>query len=350
MGGIEQGLATWFAGQLPDADDVRVEGLDRVEVGHSAETLLVTVVLDGERRDLVIRVRPEPPGLLEPYDLHRQFTILRALEPTPVRSPRVLWFESSGDVLGREFYVMERLPGRVIERGIPGDVAGDSALARRMCESMIEQIAAIHVVDLEDTRLADLPGGRDHLTIELDHWSSEIERVKRGRLPALELLVEELRARQPEPCPRLTLVHGDTKPGNFAFVDGEVSGVFDWEMATIGDPLTDIGWAEVNWRFPGFVTAARGAPPADELVERWEALTGIRARHRPWYRALQGLKIAVILLVGGHLYGSGHSTDTRLLEMAYGVDPLTQAALADLGIDDGPEPGPVLPVSPPGQL
>jgi Phosphotransferase enzyme family len=129
------------------------------------------------------------------------------------------------------------------------------------------------------------------------------------------------------------LVHGDTKPGNFAFVDGEVSGVFDWEMATIGDPLTDIGWAEVNWRFPGFVTAADGAPTADELVERWEALTGIRARHRPWYRALQGLKIAVILLVGGHLYGSGQSTDARLLDMAYGVDPLTQAALADLEID-----------------
>jgi aminoglycoside phosphotransferase (APT) family kinase protein len=346
MGGIEQRLAVWFAEQLPDADDVRIEGLDRVEVGHSAETLLVTVVLGGERSDVVIRVRPEPPGLLEPYDLQRQFTILRALEATPVRSPRVLWFEPSGEVLGREFYVMERLPGRVIERGIPDDVAGDPALARRMCESMIEQIAAIHLVDPEGTSLVDLASGRDHLTIELDHWSSEIERVKRGTLPALELLVEELRARQPEPCPRITLVHGDTKPGNFAFVDGEVSGVFDWEMATIGDPLTDIGWAEVNWRFPGFVTAADGAPNADELVGRWEVLTGIRAPHRPWYRALQGLKIAVILLVGGHLYGSGHSTDTRLLEMAYGVDPLTQAALADLGIDDGPPSGPVLPAAP----
>jgi aminoglycoside phosphotransferase (APT) family kinase protein len=347
MGGIEQRLGTWFAGHLPDADDVRVDGLDRIEVGHSAETLLVTVVADGARRDVVIRVRPEPPGLLEPYDLHRQFTILRALEPTPVRSPRALWYEASGDVLGREFYVMERLPGRVVERGIPDDVASDPALARRMCESMIEQIGAIHVVDLEETALADLASGRDHLAIELDHWSSEIERVKRGRLPALELLVEELRARQPAPCPRVTLVHGDTKPGNFAFLDGEVSGVFDWEMATIGDPLTDLGWAEVNWRFPGFVTAAGGAPPADELVGRWEALTGLRAQHRSWYRALEGLKIAVILLVGGHLYGSGHSTDGRLLEMAYGVDPLTQAALADLGIDDRPEPGPVLPASPP---
>jgi aminoglycoside phosphotransferase (APT) family kinase protein len=258
-------------------------------VGHSAETLIVTVLIGGERRDVVIRVRPEPPGLLEPYDLQRQFTILRALESTPVRSPRALWFDPSGEVLGREFYVMERLPGRVIERGVPDEVAGDPALVRRMCESMIEQIAAIHTVDLQETRLAELANGRDQLTLELDHWSSEIERVKRGTLPALELLVDELRARQPEPCPRVTLVHGDTKPGNFAFVDGEVSAVFDWEMATVGDPLADIGWAEVNWRFPGFVTAADGAPSADELVGRWEALTGIRAQHRPVPGA-QGLR------------------------------------------------------------
>jgi aminoglycoside phosphotransferase (APT) family kinase protein len=261
-----------------------------------------------------------------------------------------LWYEPSGEVLGRDFYVMERLPGRVIERGVPADVATDPALARRMCESMIEEIAAIHLVDLDDVGLADLASGEDYLTRELDHWSAEIERVKRGTLPALARLVDELRTRQPEPCARVTLVHGDTKPGNFAFVDGEVSGVFDWEMATVGDPLADIGWAEVNWRFPGFVTAAEGAPSADDLVRRWESLTGMRALHRPWYRALQGLKIAVILLVGGHLYGSGQSTDPRLLEMAHGVAPLTEAALADLGVDDRPDAGPVLPAPSDGSV
>src|SRR5215213_7452390 len=92
-------LTEWFAAQLPNASDVRVEGLDRVEVGHSAETLLMTLVVDGSRRDVVVRIRPEPPGLLEPYDLQRQFTILRALEGSAVRSPAVLWYEPTGDVL-----------------------------------------------------------------------------------------------------------------------------------------------------------------------------------------------------------------------------------------------------------
>ena len=76
---------------------------------------------------------------------------------------------------------------------------------------------------------------------EIDHWTSEIRRVQRGPLPALERLAEAVREQQPEQCPSVTLVHGDAKPGNFAFEGSEVSAVFDWEMATIGDPLADIG-------------------------------------------------------------------------------------------------------------
>ena len=331
-GDVEARLTEWLVQQLPDARDVRVEGLDRVEVGHSAETLAMTVVVDGDRRDVVVRIRPEPPGLLEPYDLHRQFTILRALDPTPVPSPRALWYEPTGDVLGRELYVMERLPGRVIERGVPDDLQDDPELVRRMCLSMVDQIAAIHTVDLGAVGLATIADGRTHLDRELEHWATEVERAGAAAEPLFAELIAGLRAEQPAPCPRVTLVHGDAKPGNFAFVDDQVSAVFDWEMATIGDPLTDLGWAEVNWRFTGNVTSAPGTPPADEMIERWEQQTGIEALHRPWYRAMQGLKIAAILLVGGHLYATGASTDRRLLEMSKGAVPLAQAALGDLAV------------------
>ncbi len=143
---IESRLTSWLATQLPDAEDVRVDGLDRVEFGHSAETLLLTVAWrdrDGEHReDVVIRIRPPEPGLLPPYDLRRQFEILRALEPTPVRSPRAWWYEGTGDVLERDFYVMQRLPGTVYERVIPQELLDDPERVRRMCEDMVDQIAA----------------------------------------------------------------------------------------------------------------------------------------------------------------------------------------------------------------
>jgi aminoglycoside phosphotransferase (APT) family kinase protein len=339
-------LRAWLAAQFPDALEVRVDGFDRVELGHSAETLLVTITWDADggpqSKDVVLRVCPPPPGLLPPYDLRGQFDILRALEPTPVRAPRALWFEGSGSVLGREFYVMERLDGAVFEQSVPEELASDPARVRRMTESLVEQVAALHTVDLRATGLDAIADGRDHLDRELDRWDSEIRRLQRGPLPALERLVESLRERQPDPCPRITLVHGDPKPGNFAFVDDDVSAVYDWELTTIGDPLADIGWVEVMWRLPVGLPTLPGALTADEFVARWEDLTGITAQHREWYRALQGLKMAVIMLSGAMLFDAGHSDDMRFVEMGYAVHFLTQLALGDLGVDPDVEPGPVM--------
>jgi aminoglycoside phosphotransferase (APT) family kinase protein len=280
-------LTAWFGEQL--GNDVTVEERGRAELGHSAETLLLTLVTSGERHDVVVPVRPEPPGLLEPYDLERQFTVLRAVEPTPVRAPRALWHEPTGDILGAEFYVMEWLPGSVYERRVPDEIRNDPGLIRRMCEGMVDQIAAVHLSGV------DLGGGDEYIARELEHWAAEARRAA-SRLE-IDRLLAALRDRQP-PTPTITLVHGDTKPGNFAFLDGEVTALFDWEMATMGDPAADIGWAEVSWRFPGYFTSVSGAPSADDLVIRWEAATGLRAEHRAWHRAVQAFKMAAILLVG----------------------------------------------------
>jgi aminoglycoside phosphotransferase (APT) family kinase protein len=344
---IERRLMSWFAGQLPDCDDVGVEGIDRVEMGHSAETLLLTISWRAEgslqHEDVVLRLRPPSPGLLEPYDLKRQFDILRALESTPVRSPRALWFEPSSDVLGREFYVMERLGGTVYERQLPEDLLMNPQRARRMCEAMVEQLAAIHAVDTHTTGLDSMGDGRAYLQRELEHWGGEIQRVQRAPLPALERLAGALGEWQPEQYPTVTLVHGDPKPGNFAFDGGEVSAVVDWEMATLGDPMADLGWAELTWSMPNSIVLVRGTPTVEELVAQYEKLTGFTASQREWHRAFQGFKMAVILLVAGYLFDAGHSDDWRFRDMAYAVHPLTQQALRTLGVDDDLEAGPVLP-------
>ena len=339
-------LAAWFAAQLPGSpESVRVEGLSRVTLGHSAETMLLSLHWhDGgeeQQRELVVRLRPPAPGLLEPYDLQRQFAILRALEATPVRSPRVFWYEGSGEVLGREFYVMERLDGTVYEQGVPPELTGASDRIARMSRSIVEQLAAIHRVDPGQANLGFLGDGRVFLDRELAHWAGEMHRVQRGTLPALERLLAELIARKPEPSSSVTLVHGDPKPGNFAFVDDEVSAVFDWELTTLGDPLADIGWAELNWTTPGSFTNQPGALTADEFIELYENLTGIPVVHREWYRAFQGFKMVVIMLVAAMLFDRGVTDDLRFAHMGLAVDMFTRPALASLGITDDIEPGPV---------
>lgn len=341
---LQARVTGWLSEQISDATDVRVDGLESVEFGHSAETLLLTVrwtAHGAHREDVVLRLEPPEPGLLPPYDLRRQFDVLRGLEGTAVRSPRALWIDPTGEVLGRPFYVMERLDGSVYEQEVPEEIAADPTLVRRMSESLVEQLAAIHTVDLEATGLASIADGSGYLDRQLDHWTAEIDRVRRGPLPALDRLVDVLRAEQPEQCPRITLVHGDSKPGNFGFTGSEVSAIYDWELATVGDPLTDIGWAEVVW--PLAFTGLPGALTADEFVERWQELTGIESRNRAWYRAFQSLKMSAIMLVGAMLFDAGHSDDQRMALMGYGVQFVTQSALTELGIDEPLDPGPVMP-------
>jgi aminoglycoside phosphotransferase (APT) family kinase protein len=235
------------------------------------------------------------------------------------------------------------MKGTVYERSVPEDLAAAPDRIRRMSESIVAQIAAIHSVDLRATRLAAIADGRDHLERELQHWAGEMRRLQRGPLPALERLLTELCERRPDQSPTVRLVHGDPKPGNFAFAGDEVSAVFDWEMATLGDPLADVGWAESLWRTPGSFTSLPGALTPDELVARYEELTGIRVRHRAWYRAFQQLKLTVILFVGGMLFDGGFTDDLRLAEMGLVVHPMTRRALRELGIDEELEPGPVSP-------
>jgi aminoglycoside phosphotransferase (APT) family kinase protein len=332
-------LTAWLRAQLAD-DDLLIEGLDRVEFGHSAEMLVFTVVTGAGRRDVVLRLRPRPPALLEPYELKRQFDILRALGGTSVRAPRALWLEESGDVLGRPFFVMERVAGDVYEMEAPDE---SSERIQRMCLSMADQLAAIHTVDLSTTGLDSLADGAGHLDRELDHWADEMHRVKRGSLPALERLLEELRASKPEPSPTVTLVHGDAKPGNFAFVGDEVSAVFDWEMTTVGDPLTDIGWMELLWMQPVGITSHPSAPTIDDFLTRYREVTGISIRNREWYRALNAYKMAVICLIGSMLFDDGATDDQRFVLNAHGISLLTQLGLADLGITEKLEDGPVMP-------
>jgi aminoglycoside phosphotransferase (APT) family kinase protein len=335
-------LAAWLVTQIPGVDDVRIEGLDRVEFGHSAEMMVLTVVTvrgrAEERQDVVLRLRPPPPALLEPYDLKRQFGILRALEHTPVRVPRALWLEGSGDVLGREFFIMERVDGDVFEMETPDR---PDASIQRMCESMAEQLAEIHSIDLDAVDLSFLGDGRDHLDAELDHWADEMHRVQRGTLPALERLLQALRESKPHPYPKVTLVHGDAKPGNFAFVGDDVSAVFDWEMSTVGDPLADIGWMELLWMQPVGITSHAASLTIDEFLERYEAASGITPQNRPWYRALNAYKMAVICLIGAMMFDRGDSDDLKLVVAAGGVPILPILGLADLGIHETFDNGPV---------
>lgn len=337
-------LAGWLADRL-GAEEVTIAGLDGITTGHSAETLKLGLAVTGgpgpRHRDVVLRMRPTPPGLLEPYDLRKQYDLLRMLEPTPVRSPAVIGYEGTGAILGREFFVMECAPGTVYEREIPAELAGDPARVRRMSEEYADELARIHAVD--PTGLGSLGDGTTFWDREFAYWGGEMRRVQRGPLPVLERLHDELAAQRPAPSARITIVHGDPKPSNFAFTGSELTASFDWELATLGDPMADVAYAQVTMTLPGMFTGLPAALTPDELAARWSDRTGIPTHDLAWHRAFQGWKTGVILLLGAMLFDAGHSDDARLAYMGYGMPIFTGPALAELGITDELEQGPVMP-------
>jgi aminoglycoside phosphotransferase (APT) family kinase protein len=170
-----------------------------------------------------------------------------------------------------------------------------------------------------------------------------MRRVQRGPVPALECLLAELEAQRPATPGEVTLVHGDAKPGNFAFVGAELTASFDWEMTALGDPMSDLAYAQVTWMLPGMFTRLPSSLSTDELVERYAAATGRDVHDLAWHRALQGYKLGVIMLLGSMLFDAGHTDDPRLGFMGYATEMFTTPALAELGVDEPPESGAVVP-------
>ena len=165
--------------------------------------------------------------------------------------PKMYWAESDESVIGRPFFVMEKLDGVIIEFEIPDYLlTAPPDKIRRMSTRYAEVFAAIHRVDWRARGLEFLDHGGNPVERELAWWESELRRVQPGPLPAFEVIDRWLRDHMPEPSPVLTLVHGDPKPGNIFFQDEKIVGVFDWEMTTVGDPMTR--------RWIGRVFVARG--------------------------------------------------------------------------------------------
>jgi aminoglycoside phosphotransferase (APT) family kinase protein len=236
---------------------------------------------------------------------------------------------------------MECARGTVYERAIPAELTDDPARVRRMSEALVDELVAIHQVDV--STLGFLGDGRDFVDRELAFWSDEMRRVQRGSLPALEELLARLEVTRPAAGPPVTLVHGDPKPGNFAFVGDELTAAFDWELASLGDPMADVAYAQITWQLPNSFTNLPSSLTVDELAVRYTSLTGNEVRDLEWHRGLQGYKLGVILLLGSMLFDAGHTDDARLGLMGYGVSMFTTPALAELGVDDPPDDGAVLP-------
>ncbi|MFZ3320251.1 phosphotransferase family protein [Mycobacterium sp.] len=278
--------------------------------GHSNLTFLVS---DGHSR-VVVRRPPPPPLPPGAHDVLREARLLTALEQTDVPTPRVLAIAAAGELVDVPVFVMEFVDGAVITESTPAP-GEDGQLRRRIGESLVDTLAALHKVGWRDVGLDDFAKPDGFNARQLRRMRSLI--AVEGTVPSeFTMLDEWLHAHLP-PESGTAIVHNDFRIGNMIvnMKVGSIAAVLDWELATIGDPLADLGYFLTSYPGPGeplVPTSAMGTavlepgyPERAELLDRYANRTGADVSKVNWYATLAMYKLAALYEYSRRRFESG---------------------------------------------
>jgi aminoglycoside phosphotransferase (APT) family kinase protein len=347
-------LAGWLAERLPDARNLRISELTGPgATGFSTDTLLFDLRFEEAGRErhepLVARVAPAASAVFPRYDLARQFRVLQALHGTDVPVPRPLWLEESASVIGQPFLVMERVEGRAPPDQPPYHAEGWFADLppdeRRACWWQgLETLARIHRLDPNALGL-DFPVDTTATTgppvQTLAYYESYLAWVSASRpLPVSESALRWLKRHQPPPVHPPRLCWGDARLGNMLFRDGRCVAVLDWEMATLGDPDSDLGW----WLFfdrhhsEGFgVPRLPGLPEREETIARYEAWTGRAVKNLHYWEVFAAFGFSIIMArVARKLVDFGVLPPDSRLDVDNGCRHLLERMLGEASSEGSP--------------
>jgi aminoglycoside phosphotransferase (APT) family kinase protein len=304
--------------------------IEPIGEGHSNLTFLV------EREGARVVLRRPPRGPLPPsaHDVIREARLLSALRPHGTPVPEVLGTCEDEGVIGAPFYVMAWVDGHVLSDEMPAGLAGE---AERIAECLVDGLVDLHAVDAMDPGLAGFGRPDGYLARQLKRFGGLYETNATRALPDLEAVADWLAANLPE-SPASTVVHGDYRLGNVMMAPSpaRLAAILDWEMATIGDPLADLGYMTAMWSQAddppnpvsdlSSVTRGAGFPGRDFLVARYAERTGRPLDALPWYQVLAIWKAAIFLEGSFRRFGAGTTSDPYFASLETGVPAL--AALA----------------------
>jgi aminoglycoside phosphotransferase (APT) family kinase protein len=313
-------LAEYLAART--GDEVDVGELKRYTVGFSWVTYGFHAAWSeaGRRREreLILRVGP-PNGVFSPYKASPEFLTLSSLAGSGVPVPRVYWHSDAPDTFGAPFFICDLVEG---EAPIPWTHDGGPAFdeERRVVigGQFVEALAALHNFQWQDTPVAGIDGCRDPARTayrQIEHWEGLLAQWSAHRVPMLELAAIWLRDNAPA-APRIAIVHGDFRIGNFLEKDDRITAILDWELVRLGDPIEDLGWVCLQ--------AWRGRSPhmchlfsREELRDRYAGLTGIDvdlADIRYW-EVFGTYKLAIMHYGATHCYEKRGFNDLRMAGM-----------------------------------
>jgi aminoglycoside phosphotransferase (APT) family kinase protein len=293
----EAALFAWLAGTLPDFDSPA--RLRQFQGGQSNPTYLI----ETPTRRFVLRKKP--PGKLLPsaHQVEREYRVMKALAGSgvPVPPARILCEDEA--VVGTAFYVMDYVPGRVFVDTRLGECGRNERLP--IYRSLAETLAKLHRVDVEAVGLSDFGRPDNYVGRQIDRWTKQYRAAATETIPEMDALIAWLPQHAPT-TEETTIVHGDFRLGNMIYAQDrpEVAAVLDWELATLGHPLSDLAYAALPFRLPpggplpgllGIDAGGEGLPTEDEFLEIYARAAG-RADVPDWpfFLALSLFRLAGI--------------------------------------------------------
>ncbi len=300
----------------------------------------LTYRVEGGGRDWVLRRPPLGHILPTAHDMAREYRIISALSPTGVPVPGAVALCTDPEVNDHPFYVMEFVDGVIINEEMPEGYVETPEARRALSNALVDALVQLHTVDYAAAGLSDFGRPAGYLERQVRRWGEQWERSRTRELPEVDEVIRRLNASVP-PSPAPSIVHGDFRLGNMILgreAPERVEALLDWEMATLGDPLTDLGYTLVYWgqegdpeRRWGFnniatITMAPGFMTRSELISEYSRRSGINVDHVDFYEVFGFYKLAVILEgiwarhLAGETVGEGFETmgddATKLAAMA----------------------------------
>jgi aminoglycoside phosphotransferase (APT) family kinase protein len=279
----------------------------------------LTYLLRYDGRDLILRRPPAGTKAKGAHDMGREYRIQASLKPVFPYVPEMVAHCNDTAVIGSEFYVMERIVGTIPRRQELGvDLTPEQT--RQVCFTMIDTLVDLHQVDPSKAGLDDLGRGAGYVERQVSGWSGRYRKVKTWNVPSYERVMAWLAANQPQDG-GTCVIHNDFRLDNIVLAPDDpltVVGVLDWELATIGDPLMDLGsalayWvqADDDWAFRRFrlqPSDAPGMPSRDEIVQYYAERSGLKPENWAFYEVFGLFRLAVI---AQQIYYRYHHKQTR---------------------------------------
>ncbi|MCU1617878.1 MAG: aminoglycoside phosphotransferase [Frankiales bacterium] len=327
------------------ARGVQVDGTVSIELIPGGRSNLTYLVADAGGHRWVLRRPPLAGVIASAHDVLREHRIMAAVAGTGVPVPAMVGACADESLIGAPFFVMEHVEGVVPRNREVAEAALSLPARAAVGDSLADALARLHAVPAAEVRLGDLGGrhqGRRYVSRQLDRWKLQLERLGAAAGPELHAVFVRLQDSVPEQR-EVTLVHGDYRAGNtIVGPDGRVRAVLDWELATVGDPLADLGWLVAYWGSPrlpelpmSVPSTAPGFAPVDAVVARYAGLAGRDVTDLDFYVAFALWRLAAIVSgvnarVRQHAYGSAEpsSDDEPTAEGDRRVAVLTAAAEA----------------------